>query len=155
MVGGIQMHHDIHYYLAHYSYGGVFIVVCLEMIGIPFPAETTLTVAGFAINKALFVFIPLVLVATLANITGSTIAYGIGRFFGRTVILRFGRRLGVTEERLAKAEETMERYRIIRSICRYDLAALSSCSAPLYVAYFVGNRAAAYCLLCNQKNTFG
>jgi len=107
------MHHDIHYYLMHYNYGGVFIIICLEMIGIPFPAETTLTVTGFAINRSVFSLVPLVFVAASANIVGSTIAYGLGRYFGRAVILRFGRRLGITSARLAKAEAVMEKYRLL------------------------------------------
>ncbi|MDB5052991.1 MAG: DedA family protein [Bacilli bacterium] len=107
------MHLDIHNLLHHYGYGGVFTILSIEMLGIPFPAETTLTVAGIAWTKGVFALFPLLLVATSANIFGSTLAYGIGRYFGRTVLLRFGRRLGMTEERLNKAEATMNKYRVL------------------------------------------
>jgi membrane protein DedA with SNARE-associated domain len=83
------------------------------MIGIPFPAETILTAVGIGWTKGYFSLIPLLIVCTLANIAGSSLAYGIGRYFGRAVILKYGRRLGVTEDRLAKAENIMEKYRIL------------------------------------------
>jgi membrane protein DedA with SNARE-associated domain len=107
------LHLSIHYLLHHYGYFGIFFILCIEMLGLPFPAETTLTASGIAWTKGYFSLIPLLLVCTLANVLGSTLAYIIGRYFGRAVILKFGRRFGVTEARLAKAEDTMEKYRIL------------------------------------------
>ncbi|TVY08918.1 DedA family protein [Paenibacillus cremeus] len=82
------------------------------MIGIPFPAETTLTFSGFALSKGEFRMIPLLLAAILGNVIGSSIAYGIGRFLGKTVILRWGKYIGLTEERLNKAEERFMKRRV-------------------------------------------
>jgi membrane protein DedA with SNARE-associated domain len=107
------LHLSIHYLLHHYGYIGVFFILCIEMLGVPFPAETALTVVGIGWTKGYFSLIPLLVVCTLANIAGSSLAYGIGRYFGRAVILKYGKRIGMTEERLAKAEDTMEKYRIL------------------------------------------
>lgn len=48
----------------------------------------------------------------MGNVVGSSIAYWIGRSLGRSVILRFGRYVGITEERLSKAEEKFNRLKI-------------------------------------------
>ncbi|MFX4301529.1 DedA family protein [Alicyclobacillus tolerans] len=102
----------IQHLLHLYGYGGLFIILLAEMIGFPFPAETTLTLAGVEWSQGMFSFLPLLLVSAFGNIAGSTIAYGIGYFLGRPVILRFGRWVGVTEARLKKAENKFVQYQI-------------------------------------------
>ena len=94
------MHLHIQALLHHYGYLGVFFILLMEMIGIPFPAETTLTISGFEWTQGVFRLVPLLLAASIGNIFGSTIAYGIGRFLGRPVIVRFGKYIGITNERL-------------------------------------------------------
>lgn len=105
------MHVDIHHLLHSYGYAGVFVILCMEMIGIPFPAETTLTISGFEWKSGAFALVPLLFSASLGNVVGSTIAYFIGYFLGRPVILRFGRFVGITEARLNAAEEKFAKYR--------------------------------------------
>lgn len=77
----------------------------LEAIGIPFPAETTLVTAGVTLAHSLGFTLALIFVGAAGNIIGSSIAYFIGRYLGRPIILRFGRYIGITEVRLAKVEE--------------------------------------------------
>lgn len=106
------MHHfALHSVISHYGYFGVFGILMMEMIGVPFPAETTLTVAGFEWTKGTFSLVPLLLSAAAGNIVGSTIAYGIGYWLGRPVILRFGRYVGISEARLSAAEAKFTKYR--------------------------------------------
>ncbi|MCL6548821.1 MAG: DedA family protein [Alicyclobacillus sp.] len=105
------MHFDVQHVIQHYGYAGVFFIVMLEMIGIPFPAETTLVASGVEWTQGVFRLAPLLVTASVANVIGSTVAYGIGRFLGRPVILRLGRWVGITEARLNQAEQKFERYR--------------------------------------------
>jgi membrane protein DedA with SNARE-associated domain len=46
------------------------------------------------------------------NIIGSTISYITGRFFGRTVILRFGKYVGITDKKFKAADEKFNKYRV-------------------------------------------
>ncbi|RIV22846.1 DedA family protein [Alicyclobacillaceae bacterium I2511] len=105
------MHIDIQLWIQHFGYLGVFFIIFMEMVGIPFPAETTLTLSGIAWTRGLFTLVPLLLTASLANILGSTVAYEIGYFLGRPVILRFGRYVGITEARLNAADRQFSRFR--------------------------------------------
>lgn len=107
------MHLHVEPLIRQYGYGGIFVILLLEMIGIPFPAETTLTLAGIEWTNGVFALLPLLIAATAGNVIGSSIAYGIGRFLGRPVILRYGRFVGITEQRLDNAEEKFIRYRIL------------------------------------------
>jgi membrane protein DedA with SNARE-associated domain len=104
------LHFSIQATIHHYGYFGVFFILLMEMIGIPFPAETTLTISGIEWTQHVFKLVPLLLSAAIGNILGSTIAYGIGRFLGRPVIVRFGKYIGITNERLDKANEMFGKY---------------------------------------------
>jgi membrane protein DedA with SNARE-associated domain len=107
------MHIHFQDLLHHYGYLGIFFILLLEMVGIPFPAETTLTLSGIEWAKGAFALFPLFGMAVIGNVVGSSIAYGIGRFLGRPVILRFGKFVGISGERLDKAENTFSRYKIL------------------------------------------
>ena len=100
----------IQYWVHHYGYFGVFFILLFEMIGIPFPAETTLTISGFAWQQGLFSLPYLLFFASAGNIAGSMIAYTIGWYFGRPIVLRFGKYIGITGEKLDKLEEKFNRY---------------------------------------------
>ncbi len=89
----------------------MFFILLVENIGIPFPAETTLTIAGFEWMRGAFSLVPLLLAATFGNVVGSTIGYGIGYFLGRPVIVRLGRYVGITSEKLEAADQKFARYR--------------------------------------------
>jgi len=103
------MHINVLVLLHQYGYVGIFFILLTEMIGVPFPAETTLTISGVEWSQGNFSFVPLFLVAAIGNIVGSTIAYGT--YLGRPVLLRYGRFVGISEERLKKAEAKFERRR--------------------------------------------
>lgn len=111
-MGVLHVHFHIGHLIHQYGYWGIFFILLIEMIGVPFPAETTLTVSGIALTKGDFSLIPLLLAAIIGNLIGSTIAYGIGRFFGRAVIIKYGKYIGLTEERLNKAEQMFLKRRI-------------------------------------------
>ena len=104
------MHIHVTALIHQYGYVGVFFILLLEMIGIPFPAETTLTISGIELSNGTFRLLPLMIAAFLGNMVGSAIAYGIGRLLGRPVITRFGKYIGLTEERFDKAESAFRRY---------------------------------------------
>jgi membrane protein DedA with SNARE-associated domain len=108
--GNDEMNLDVHFWLAHYGYIGVFFILMSEVIGIPFPAETTLTLTGIAWSAGQLSLVPLVVMAALGNIVGSTIAYFVGKYLGRLVILRVGKYVGITEKRLDKAEMQFRKY---------------------------------------------
>jgi membrane protein DedA with SNARE-associated domain len=106
-----RLHIHIHALIQHYGYFGVFFVLLLEMVGVPFPAETTLIVSGVEWAQGTFSLLPLLVMAVLGNAFGSTVAYWLGRFLGRTILVRFGRYVGMTESRLNVAEQQFSRWR--------------------------------------------
>lgn len=95
----------INYWIQHYGYGGIYVLLMLGIVGIPVPDETLLAVSGFLSYKGELSLIPAFLAGFLGSITGITISYFIGRGFGKVVLEKYGHFFHLTKERLEKARE--------------------------------------------------
>lgn len=95
--------------LSEYGVAAMFVTVLLESFGLPLPGETAIiaTATGAALGR--FPIETVAIAAFLAAVIGDNIGYLIGRELGRPVILRHGRRIGITEAALARVEDTMRR----------------------------------------------
>jgi membrane-associated protein len=72
------------------------------MIGVVFPGEASLLVAGFAAHQGWISLWPMILIAVLAAIAGDSVGYEIGKRFGPALrVSRFGRRIGARNWEIA------------------------------------------------------
>jgi membrane protein DedA with SNARE-associated domain len=95
--------------LDHYGYFALFGLVFIESFGIPVPGETTIIAAAvYAGNGHLNVFV-VGLVAFAAAVIGDSLGYLIGRTGGRPLILRVGKYIHLTPQRLDRVESFMDR----------------------------------------------
>ncbi len=86
------------------AYGIVALVLFIEAVGIPSPDEAALFLAGVAVGRGDLSW-PLTVAASAAGaFTGALISYGLARRLGRPLVLHHGRRVGLTEARLASVE---------------------------------------------------
>jgi membrane protein DedA with SNARE-associated domain len=101
------------------GYLGVALWVAIESVVIPIPSELVLPFAGFLAADPSSVepltgqpwTIPLlVAAATVGSLLGALVAYAIGYFGGRPVLLRWGRYLRFTEEDLERTEAFFARW---------------------------------------------
>ncbi len=96
--------------IEHYGYLAVFFGVMLESIGVPLPGETILIASGVLAQRGhleLWYAIPL---GVLGAVVGDQIGYWIGREGGRPFVLRWGRYVRITPERLSRAEAFFARH---------------------------------------------
>jgi membrane protein DedA with SNARE-associated domain len=82
---------------------GVFLLMVPESACLPIPSEVTLLTAGFGVHQGWFTFPAAVGAATAGNLTGSLIAYWIGR---RDVLSRVP---GVRGAAMARCERLLSR----------------------------------------------
>lgn len=75
------------------GYAGIFILMTMESMVFPVPSEAVMPFAGFLIAEGKLSFAGVILVSTLASITGSLISYFMGAWGGRPFIDRFGKYL--------------------------------------------------------------
>lgn len=95
--------------LEHYGALALFITVTLEALGAPVPGETAVIAAATAAAAGKLSIIAVALAAFAGSVLGDNIGYMIGRELGRPVILKHGRRFGITDTALAKAEDIVRR----------------------------------------------
>lgn len=94
-----------------YGYTAVFLGIMLESIGLPLPGESLMI--GAAIYAAtthkmdIYVLVPL---AAAGAISGDQIGFFLGRWIGFRVLARWGRKIGLTEERLGLGRYLFKRY---------------------------------------------
>ncbi len=92
------------------GYPGIAAIVGLESAGIPLPGETTLLAASYLAATG-HLSLPLVIgSAALGAVVGDSLGYAIGRKGGRRFLERRGKWLGVTPEKLAKADRYFARH---------------------------------------------
>lgn len=104
------MHH-IEILIRHYGYFAIVFIFLTEMLGAPFPAETTLTLCGIEWAHGNFSFAPLWISAALGNIVGSSISYAIGKSFGYRIITKYGKFVRMPPERFERLQGRVSRYR--------------------------------------------
>lgn len=95
--------------LDHYGYFAVSLFLILEDFGVPVPGETIL-IAGavYAGTGQLNVFL-LAIIAIVSAVIGDNIGFAIGRYGGERLVLKYGRYVFLTPERLDKARDFLNR----------------------------------------------
>ncbi|MGA3036961.1 MAG: DedA family protein [Vulcanimicrobiaceae bacterium] len=135
-----------------YGYAGLFLVMLLGNVAIPVGAEVVLVVAGAAAGAGhLSSWVLVGTFATLGEIVGGIILYGIGYYGGAPVAHRFGRR---AEHELARAHAFFEKFgaRTI-FICRFlpfirGIAALPAGASRMPKRYFLMYHAFGSAIFC-------
>ena len=96
--------------ISEYGYLIVLFGVMLESAGVPIPGETILIAAGILAQQGRIDVGDAILFGILGAVVGDQIGYWVGREGGRPFILRWGRYVLITPERLAHAETFFERH---------------------------------------------
>jgi membrane protein DedA with SNARE-associated domain len=95
--------------LDHHGYAALMVLVGVEGFGIPFPGQTMLIAAGIYASAGQLDLVAVLLLGLVAAIVGDNIGYAIGRCAGRRLVLRFGRYVFLTEERVKSTERFFAR----------------------------------------------
>jgi undecaprenyl-diphosphatase len=99
--------------LGHWSYLIIFAAAALEcaaFAGLLVPGESLVLASGFLAHRRLLEFDAVLAAAALGAAIGDNIGYQLGHRFGRAWLLRHGSRVGIREERLARAEAFFDRH---------------------------------------------
>jgi membrane protein DedA with SNARE-associated domain len=99
-----------HPFIAQYGYGALFGVLFAESFGLPLPGEAFLVTASFLATQGQLNIWIVGLTAWIAAVLGDNVGYAIGYFGGRRLVTRHGARVGISVERLNKAEHFFAHY---------------------------------------------
>ena len=92
------------------GYVGLALLLIIENLFPLIPSEVVLPLAGFLVGRGIFTFWGALLAATIGATAGVLVLYGLGRWGGRALVLRYGRWLRVGEEDLDRAEGWFTRH---------------------------------------------
>jgi membrane protein DedA with SNARE-associated domain len=95
--------------LDNYGYLAVAGLVMVENFGVPAPGETILVAAAVYAGTGRLSIVGVGLIAVAAAVIGNCIGYAIGYFGGHALVLRYGKYVFLTKERLDKAERFFAR----------------------------------------------
>jgi membrane protein DedA with SNARE-associated domain len=97
--------------LVDYGYIIVFLAICIESMGVPFPGETMLLVASaYSANTHHLSIVGVIASAAGGAIFGDSLGYWIGREGGRKLIRKYGRYVGLTDDRYQKAQDYLKQH---------------------------------------------
>src|SRR5262249_20385474 len=96
--------------LDHYGYLALGGLILVADLGVPAPGETILIAASVYAGTGRLNIVAVGIIAVLAAVVGDNIGYAIGRFGGHALVLRYGKYVLLTRERLDKAERFFGRY---------------------------------------------
>ncbi|MEK6923364.1 MAG: DedA family protein [Nanoarchaeota archaeon] len=97
-------------FISAIGYPGIFILMMLESMVAPVPAEAVMPFAGFLIADGKFTFANVMLISTLGSLVGSLISYYTGYFGGQILIRKFGKYIFLEEYHLDWTIRFFEKY---------------------------------------------
>jgi membrane protein DedA with SNARE-associated domain len=92
------------------GYPGLFAIMVGETVFPPIPSEIVLPLAGYEVSRGELAFAWTLLAATLGSLVGALALYALGRYGGRTAVVRWGWALRVDERDLERAERWFDRW---------------------------------------------
>ncbi len=100
----------VHHAIAHYGYAAVLLGILLEDFGMPTPGETLLVAGAIGASQGDLNIWLLLFLGWLGGVIGDNIGYWIGYSGGHRLMLRYGGRIGITEDKLKQVEKFFARY---------------------------------------------
>jgi len=97
------------HWISSYGYPAIFLLLVLGIVGLPIPDETILVFCGYLIFKGTLHAVPAYFAALAGSWSGISLSYTIGRTLGTTAVSRYGKRLHLTEDRLARVHQWFNR----------------------------------------------
>jgi membrane protein DedA with SNARE-associated domain len=98
------------HWITQHGYAGIFSLLVFGIVGLPVPDEWLLTFSGYLVFKHTLRFLPTFLAAFLGSACGITVSYTLGRIFDTYVLVKYGRLLHITPQRLARVHYWFERH---------------------------------------------
>lgn len=93
-----------------FGYLGIIIAMAIESCCIPLPSEVIMPLAGFLAFQSRLNLYGSVLAGAIGCVVGSIVAYYIGAYGGRPLLLRYGRYVMISEHDAERADRFFARY---------------------------------------------
>ena len=97
-------------FVRDWGYLGVFLMMAAESSILPVPSEVVIPPAAYWASQGRLSYLGIVLAGTAGSWAGAITMYYASRWLGRPLVLRWGRWVRITPEKLERSERFLERY---------------------------------------------
>ena len=93
-----------------FGYGGIFLATLVESTFVPVPAEATMLPAGMLAAQGVLNYWGVLFASTAGVLTGSLLNYLFGYYFGRTLLLKYGKYVFIKHKHIHKTERFFKKF---------------------------------------------
>ncbi|HYF94227.1 MAG TPA: DedA family protein [Symbiobacteriaceae bacterium] len=91
-------------FLGQFGYWGIALGMLVESACIPLPSEIVLPFGGFLAARGDITFTEAIIAGQMGGLVGSILAYGIGRYGGRSLLERYGKYVLISKHEIDVAD---------------------------------------------------
>lgn len=100
-----QIAHSVQQLVVDLGYPGLFLLIVLESTMVPIPSLLVMPFAGFLASKGVFSLPAILVINSVAALTGSMLSYWLGAAGGKPLLLKYGKYVFVRPKDIEKTEE--------------------------------------------------
>lgn len=90
--------------VGEWGYAGIFLMMFLESSFFPFPSEVAMIPAGYLAHQGQMNLVLAWCAGTAGSLAGAVFNYYLCYFFGRELVLKYGKYVGITKVKMRKFE---------------------------------------------------
>jgi membrane protein DedA with SNARE-associated domain len=94
------------------GYLGVALLMAMESSILPVPSEIVIPPAAYWASQGRMTLVGVVIAGTVGSYVGAMAMYAVSRWLGRPLVLRWGRYVRITPEKLERTERFLARYEL-------------------------------------------
>ncbi len=96
--------------VGEWGYAGIFLMMFLESSFFPFPSEVAMIPAGYLAHQGQMSLALAWCAGTVGSLAGAVFNYYLCYFFGRELVLKYGKYVGITKVKMRKFEAFFKRH---------------------------------------------
>ena len=96
--------------VGEWGYAGIFLMMLLESSFFPFPSEVAMIPAGYLAHQGQMSLVLAWCAGTAGSLAGAVFNYYLCYFFGRELVLKYGKYVGITKVKMRKFEAFFKRH---------------------------------------------
>lgn len=92
------------------GYSGIVLMMAIESACIPLPSEIIMPFSGYLVSTGQFTLFGTALAGAIGCVIGSIVAYAVGRYGGRDLVLKYGRYILIAPSDVKRADRWFTKY---------------------------------------------
>lgn len=97
-------------WLLHYGPFSLFVLLALGVVALPVPDETLMVLSGILMRNGDLPILSTLIASYAGSLSGITLSYLMGRMAGAWILQKYGKYVGLTEEKLQKVHNWFAHY---------------------------------------------